>query len=356
MSSETKTYLQLVKECDTLPYPDEVEEYARVTSGYYHFRLKKAWKSGGPGNDNDDDDASSPSYTTVGYILPSVAAAMPWTDKFRVDHAKQTISIPYVSDAAAGAAATSTYETDALAEQLSLARARDSIPILRKWRAEAYRVLGLADGREVLIARAGSAVFGVHTVGVHMLGFQRIPSSSPSSSSSSSPSSELRLWIARRSHTKQTFPGMLDNTVGGGLTAEDTGALACLVREAAEEASLPAAWVRARARPVGSVSYFSVRDERAGGPDEVGLLQPATQVLYDLEMPGGVVPRPRDGEVAEFLLWTPDQTMRALRAGRFKLNSAVAWIDFLVRHGCIAPQDEPDYLELVARLHRRICF
>ncbi|KAI1158585.1 NUDIX hydrolase domain-like protein [Nemania serpens] len=332
MASRNKTYLELVKECDTLPYPDEIE-YTRLTSEYYHFRLKRAWRAG-------DDDVSS-SYATVGYILPSVAASMPWTDKFRVEHDTQTISIPW-SIATTGDDHNS-YETDAIAEQLQLARESDRIPILRKWRGELYRILGLEDGRDVRIARAGSAVFGVHTIGVHVLGFRRDGDNG------------MKLWIPRRSPTKQTFPGMLDNTVGGGLTA-DEDALGCLVREAHEEASLPEAWVREHARPVSTISYFSIRDERAGGPEEVGLLQPATQVLYDLELPADLIPQPLDGEVAEFLLWTPEETLKALRDGQFKLNSAVAWIDFFIRHGYISAQNEPDYLELVARIHRRIWF
>ncbi|KAI8631513.1 NUDIX hydrolase domain-like protein [Xylariaceae sp. FL1651] len=340
MSRSTKTYLDLVKECDNLPYPDEGEEYARVTSGFYHFRLKKVWK-------REDDDLSS-SYVTVGYILPSIVAAMPWTDKFRVNHDARTVSIPWPKPTGTGKAtgaddAHDAFETRVIAEQLDRARESDQVAILRKWRAEPYRILGLSDGREVRMARAGSAVFGIQTIGVHMLGFCHDNDSG------------IKLWIPRRSPTKQTFPGMLDNTVGGGLTAdEDT--LECLVREAEEEASLPGAWVKERARPVGTISYFSIRDERAGGPDEVGLLQPAIQVLYDLEMPPDMVPRPLDGEVAEFLLWTPKQTLEALREGRFKLNSAVAWIDFFIRHGYITAQNEPDYLELAARIHRRIIF
>ncbi|KAI1123126.1 NUDIX hydrolase domain-like protein [Nemania abortiva] len=332
MATRIKTYLELVKECDTLPYPDE-EEYTQLTSQYYHFRLKKVWKEA-------DGDVSS-SYVTVGYILPSVVANMPWTDKFRIDHGTRTISIPWP---AATAGDHSSYETHAIAEQLQLARERDSIPILRKWRGEPYKILGLPDRREVRIARAGSAVFGVHTIGVHVLGFCR-----------DSDTNAMKLWIPRRSPTKQTFPGMLDNTIGGGLTA-DEDILGCLAREAQEEASLPEAWVREHARPVSTISYFSIRDERAGGPDEVGLLQPATQVLYDLEMPADMVPQPLDGEVAEFLLWSPEETLKALREGQFKLNSAVAWIDFFIRHGYINPQNEPDYLELVARIHRRIWF
>ena len=131
--------------------------------------------------------------------------------------------------------------------------------------------------------------------------------------------------------------------------------LECMVREAEEEASLPEGLTRERARPVGAISYFSMRDERAGG--EVGLLQPATHHLYDMELgEADVVPKPKDGEVEAFYLWGVEETVVALKEGRFKPNSAVAWIDFLVRHGYINARNEPDYLELVSRIHRRIHF
>ncbi|KAI2629908.1 NUDIX hydrolase domain-like protein [Hypoxylon sp. NC1633] len=334
MSSGSKTYLDLAQECDGLPYPDQGEEYTSVVSKFYRFRLRKTWEE-------DAKEESDPvaSYVNVGYMLPEVVAKMPWTNKFRVDHDGRTVSIPWTrTDDVA-------FETNAITEQVDRARECDCFEILRKWREEPYRVLGVGKGRRVRMARGASALFGIHTIGVHVLGFCRVGQGEDG----------LRLWIPRRSPNKQTFPGMLDNTVGGGLTA-DEDQLECLAREAQEEASLPGDFVRAHARPAGAISYFYIRDERAGGIGEVGLLQPATQLLYDLEMPQDVIPKPLDGEVAEFLLWTPAQTMAALKEGCFKPNSSVAWIDFFIRHGYITPQNEPDYMELVARIHRRICF
>ncbi|KAL8769847.1 MAG: hypothetical protein Q9209_004285 [Squamulea sp. 1 TL-2023] len=187
-------------------------------------------------------------------------------------------------------------ETTAIWEQLEAARARDSFLILRKWRPELYTIVGT---------------------------------------------------------NRDTFPGMLDNTVGGGMVAGEAP-LECLVREAGEEASLAEDWVRQGAKAVGAISYFYVRDARAGG--EVGLLQPATQHLYDIELPADVVPKPSDGEVQEFSLRAVDETMVALTEGQFKPNSAVALIDFLIRHGQITAKNQPDYLEFVSRIHRRIHF
>lgn len=303
----------------SFPYPDQGAEYTQYTSQLYHFRLKKVW------------DPLSPSFVTIGYIPSWVVAKMPWTSKFHIDHDVKTVSIPYLPGKDA--------ETTAISEQLEVARAADSFLILRKWRDEHYRLLGIS--RDVRMARAGVALFGVHTVGVHILGYCRTPSG------------EMKLWIPRRAATKHTYPGMLDNTVGGAMTA-DEDQFSCMLREAAEEASIPESTARALAKPVGAISYFYVRDVRAG--DEVGLLQPATHYLYDMELPEDMEPQPADGEVEEFYLWSVGQTTAALKEGRFKPNSAVAWIDFLVRHGFVNAGNEMDYLELVARIHRRICF
>ena len=191
------------------------------------------------------------------------------------------------------------------------------------------------------MARGGVALFGIHTRGVHILGFCR------------DHTNELKLWIPRRAATKQTYPGMLDNTVGGAITA-DEDQFECMVREAQEEASLPDDWLRQHAKAVGAISYFYIRDARAGG--EIGLLQPATHHMYDIELPAGMVPKPSDMEVQEFFLWTVLETMHALKRGLFKPNSAVGWIDFLIRHGYIDAKNEPDYLQLVSRIHRRIRF
>ena len=38
----------------------------------------------------------------------------------------------------------------------------------------------------------------------------------------------------------------------------------------------------------------------------------------------------------------------------FKFNCALVVIDFLIRHGLLTPDDEPDYLRLVSGLHAAI--
>merc|ERR1712029_627583 len=77
----------------------------------------------------------------------------------------------------------------------------------------------------------------------------------------------MKIWAPRRALTKQTYPGMMDNTVAGGLSTGEKP-FECLVRECEEEASLPAGVVQP-VRACGTLTYFHVRDSRAGG--ETGL-------------------------------------------------------------------------------------
>lgn len=93
---------------------------------------------------------------------------------------------------------------------------------------------------------------------------------------------------------------MLDNTVAGGI-GDGASAWETLLKEAHEEASLPESLLTTHAKPAGAVSYYYIRDARAGG--ETGFHQPEVQYVYDLEVGEDVVPAPNDDEVQEFKLW-----------------------------------------------------
>lgn len=134
------------------------------------------------------------------------------------------------------------------------------------------------------------------------------------------PDANISIWTPRRNPAKETYAGLLDNTVAGGIPA-GLGVLETLVKESAEEASLPEALVRAKARPVGSVSYFYLRHKSAGG--EEGLLQPEVEYCYDMEVDADVVPAPGDDEVQEFNLWDVARVQDEMALGGFKPNCAI---------------------------------
>lgn len=215
--------------------------------------------------------------------------------------------------------------------------------VLKGWRDELYPIYGYGNrmgGRTLLasVERAASALFGIVTFGCHMSAYVR-------------DGDKTKLWVPRRAKTKSTYPGMLDNTVAGGIA---TGELPseCVVREAAEEASLPEDIVRKHIRAVGTVTYLHIRDERAGG--ETGLLQPECQFVYDLDLTdaGDVELKPSDDEVEGFELMEIEKIKEAMGRGEFKPNCAVVLLDFFVRHGILTAENEKNYMAICSRLHR----
>lgn len=276
-------------------------------------------------------------WEVVGFVLDSTVKKMPWTDKWHVDESTRTISIkPDQGDQHSAEA-----WTNAIREQLGHARSQGTFELLKGWRNEEYAVANSL-GFDVRMERSGSPLFGIVTFGVHLTAYTET-------------NEGMKIWVPRRSPTKQTYPSMLDNTVAGGIAAGEDP-YECIIREAGEEASLPEDLVKSRIRRCGTVSYWHERDKRAGG--EVGMMQPECQFIYDLELPADVIPKPSDDEVAGFELLNLEQVEKALRQKEFKPNCAMVMIEFLIRHGKV-PQSEDQYtvdVDVVPRLHRRLRF
>lgn len=255
-------------------------------------------------------------------------------DCWAIDSSNRTVTLLSPPDA------TPVQRSELVATTLSAAVKRGNFEILKGWRNEMYPVY--APGGELLLEmeRCASPLFGIVTYGVHVTCYV-------------DDGNGLRLWTPRRARTKQTYPGMLDNSVAGGMSTGEKP-FECVVREAMEEASLPEDVVKANAVPAGCVSYFYVRDPRAGGESE--LMQPEVEYVYDIKLDPSIVPKPGDFEVEDFCLLTVEETKKALANGEFKPNCAMVLIDFFLRHGFLTPENEPDYLEIMARLHRRLEF
>lgn len=67
-----------------------------------------------------------------------------------------------------------------------------------------------------------------------------------------------------------------------------------------------------------------------------------------------MAPKPQDDEVSEFYLMGVDEVKQAMFNEEFKPNCTLVMIDFFIRHGIITEENEADYLELAARLRRRL--
>jgi 8-oxo-dGTP pyrophosphatase MutT (NUDIX family) len=253
----------------------------------------------------------------VGLVRPEFAALLAkFPDVFEVSDDEIRLA------AGLAGAAARTRAVDTTLRQLA---ARGAI---RRWRDEPYSVAAaLGQPLLFLMERAAIPKFGIWASGVHVNGFVR-------------DRGELFMWIGRRSPDKQTAPNKLDQLIAGGRPADLTIA-ETVVKEGEEEANVDRA-LASRAAPVGAISYCTERRE--------GLRRDVLYV-FDLELPRDFVPVNHDGEIAEFQLWPIRRVMETVRdTDEFKFNCALVVIDFLIRHGLLAPDDEPDYLTLVRGL------
>ncbi|HET7526848.1 MAG TPA: DUF4743 domain-containing protein [Burkholderiaceae bacterium] len=204
---------------------------------------------------------------------------------------------------------------DALAAMHDVLRAEGLIIAWRDELFPLFTVDGLAVGAS--IERAATRFWGSLTLGAHCNGYVADARGMPQ-----------QLWIARRSLTKPTDPGKLDNLVGGGVPAgqspRDT-----VIREAWEEAGLTAAQLHGLAR--GRVVQL-LRDIPEG-------LQREWIHVYDLALPREVTPCNQDGEVADLSLQPLAQAL-ALAAGReMTVDASLVTLDFALRHRLLDDAD-----------------
>jgi hypothetical protein len=202
--------------------------------------------------------------------------------------------------------------------------------LLPGWRDEAYPVTTAFHLPPLLqIERAATPAFGILAFSIHLVGYV-------------GEGDDIRLWVARRSRHKPVEPGKLDLLANGGQPI-GIGLRDNLIKEAAEEASLPPDLTRL-ARSSGAVAY---------GFEDAGGLHDEINFLFDLPLPADFVPRNSDGEVEEFFLWPAARVIRELaETDHFAYDAALGFSDFLVRQGCITPE-EPNYLAILHGLRSR---
>lgn len=198
---------------------------------------------------------------------------------------------------------------------------------LMRFRREAFDVRATPDGPVLsTIDRGALPAFGIEAQGIHLDGLVRKRDG-------------LHIWIARRSRTKALDPGKLDHIVAGGIPAGH-GPSETLVKEAAEEAAMPAELAR-QAVHTGIIRYAMERPE--------GLRRDFLH-CYEVELPEDFVPRAHDGEVESFTLYPLAEIAEAIRSSDdFKFNVSVVLAALMLRHGMFSG---PDAARLEAALPR----
>jgi len=181
------------------------------------------------------------------------------------------------------------------------------------------------------IDRGASTHLGIITTGFHLNGFL-------------ADKGQCKMWVAKRSATRGTFPGQLDNLVAGGQPSNLTVA-ENVIKECNEEASIPKDLAE-KAYPTGFISYLMEAE---------GNLRRHVMYIYDLLMPFNFTPRPNDGEVEAFSLMKIEEIIKIVDSSsdKFKFNCNLVIIDFLIRHGFLQNED-PDYFKIVNGLRSPI--
>jgi len=302
------TNLQLVNRVDLWPYStDDLTTYKKHMQAYYYFFIEGYEKP-------------------FGYMHNSIVAQMIWPEYWNVDHEQRFVTLTGAGNFAK--------RTELVQDTLRHCHESKQVPILKKLANELSPVY-YATGEHVLDMDAyGEDVFGNINFSVHMIAWV-VTKDGP------------MYWVPRRAMTRRSFPGMLDNTVGGGLVSGERP-IDGIVRECQEEISLDPAYTRANIKSCGTISYhLCVTDTNEPG------CQPQVQYLYEIELGQDIVPRIGDGEVGELHLKTLDQVREAMRQGEFKLNCNMTWLAFLIRHGYLNSENEPDIVQICSRLHRK---
>jgi 8-oxo-dGTP pyrophosphatase MutT (NUDIX family) len=243
----------------------------------------------------------------VGWIRASdVPLLERWPDVFDIDAGNDSARVTL-----SAAFNTVDLRSAALGSVIGALAAEGRIP---GWRNETYAIRNAFDAPPLAyIERAASRFFGTMTYAVHLNGVVEY-------ADGGAPLGAPQLWIARRSHTKATDPGMLDNVVAGGI-GWGFGIDETIVKECWEEAGIPA-----------EIAACAVAGRVAHVLQSLPEGTQAEQIfIYDLALPADFAPRNQDGEVGEHRLARIDEVVRWIGEGALTVDASLATLDFLLR-------------------------
>ncbi|KAI1173937.1 putative thiamine pyrophosphokinase [Nemania sp. FL0916] len=311
--------LEVIDACDNFP------QYDPFAPGAWEKVMSQLWRFLLPGD-----------HRSFGFITPNTVSRMPWTTDFRIDHTSRTVRLaPVPENSTPTTSSIAKASVAAIAKQLQVARDMNAFPKLHNWPGEQFPVLGAPF--PLGIDRTFSLYFGIVITGSQLTVFSR---------SDDDDRAVDGIWIAKRGANKTLYPGMLDNAVGGAVMHGESPRES-LLREALEEIGIDVK----DAKPGGTVSWCSVR-ERNGV--DLGVVMPGVQYVYDFEVDGKRELRAAESGIDWLRRLTVDEVLAALHRREFKPSCACVMIDFFIRHGVITAENDEDFADIVARLHRRL--
>ncbi len=134
-------------------------------------------------------------------------------------------------------------------------------------------------------------------------------------------SQDGRLWVARRSLTKATDPGMWDTLVGGLISSQEDVQVG-LVRESDEEAGLDPQDIVDRT-PLRTIARMMRQLPEGYQVEDV--------LTCECVLPEHVTPKNRDGEVMDIQLMAPATIFNLLTQGAFTLEASIVVAEDLLQ-------------------------
>jgi 8-oxo-dGTP pyrophosphatase MutT (NUDIX family) len=173
------------------------------------------------------------------------------------------------------------------------------------WRNEDFDWVDQNGHKYFRMERAAFRSFGFRSMATHINGYTQ----------------GNTIWLGRRSESKSTDPGKLDNLAAGGITADETPWVSAR-RELWEEAGVPEQ-IADQIEPVGRIH---MRRPIAGRGFHDELLY-----VYDLELSDHFVPTNHDGEVSGFIEVSLAEAAARILADEFTSDAAFVTADFILR-------------------------
>ena len=173
------------------------------------------------------------------------------------------------------------------------------------WRNEEFSWIDQNGHAYFRLERAAFRALGLRSTASHINGYTK----------------EGNLWLGRRSESKRTDPGLLDNLAAGGISADETPWV-CAVRELWEEAGVPAQLAN-HITPAGKVHMR--RPIIGGGFHDEQLF------IYDLLLTSNFIPTNHDGEVSSFIEISLAEAAARILADEFTTDAAFVTADFILR-------------------------
>lgn len=174
------------------------------------------------------------------------------------------------------------------------------------WRNENFAWIDQNGHEYFRLERSAFRAFGFRSMATHINGHTKAGN----------------LWLGRRSETKSTDPGRLDNLAAGGIGADETPWVNAR-RELWEEAGVPPQ-ISDQIEPVGRIHMRRTIPGRGFHDEQL--------YVYDLELADNFVPTNHDGEVSGFIEISLSEAAARILADEFTSDAALVTADFILRN------------------------